>query len=150
MRIELEHGQWAEFRDVEEIPNRDRKQIEALYHDESIPKSVIGMRLNHALLLWAVSGWSLTDPSGTPRPLPRDDPGVLDEIRARDYDLLQKAADNAFPRMFMDFKVDPDPNPPGGSSNGSGSVPAGTATSSTAASPTPTGSTSSPPGSAGP
>lgn len=151
MRVELEHGQWATFRDdVEEISNRDRKPVQALLLDESLPPTTRRLQAAEVLLKWLIVGWSLTTPDGAPRPLPRDDPGVLDEIRARDADLLIKAASEASDRVWADFKVSPDPNRPGGSSNGSASAPEGTPPSSTpAASPTPTAPTSSAAGSAG-
>ncbi len=152
MRVELEHGQWAELRDdVEEISNRDRQPIMDLYADPAIPAGFgRSYKANRLLLNWLISGWSLVDPQGAPRPLPREQPGVLDEIRARDFDLLIKAADDMSTRIFADLKVNPDPNPAGGSSNGSVSAPEGMPPSSTSgASPSSTGSTSSAGSSAG-
>jgi hypothetical protein len=145
MRVELEHGQWATFRDdVEDIPYRDRRPMDDAISDETAPPKVRSQRAVRVLLSWLLTGWSLVDPAGAPRPLPKDDPGVLEEIRARDLDLLDKAADNLWPRAFVDFRTSPDPNRPGGSSNGSASAPEVTPPSSTPVlSPTPTGPTSS-------
>src|SRR6266536_3646810 len=126
MRIELEHNQ-----------------------PEGWPRAI---KANHQLLKWLITGWSLVDPSGAPRPLPRENGEVLEEIRARDYDLLIKAADDMAERIFADMKrVDPDPNRPGGSSNGSVSAPEVTPPSSTSgASPHTSAPTSSAAPSAGP
>ncbi len=147
-------SQWATFRDdVEEISNRDRRPIMAIYEDPNQPEGwPRAIKANHQLLKWLITGWSLVDPQGAPRPLPRENGEVLEEIRARDYDLLIKAADDVAERVYADVKrVDPDPNQRGGSSNGSVSAPEVTPPSSTpAVSPPTSAPTSSAAPSAGP
>src|SRR6266498_1155043 len=69
MRVELEHGQWATFRDdLEEISNRDRRPIMAIYEDPNQPEGwPRAIKANHQLLKWLITGWSLTDAAAAPR-----------------------------------------------------------------------------------
>src|SRR6266511_2926288 len=105
MRIELEHNQWATFRDdVEEISNRDRRPIMAIYEDPNQPEGwPRAIKANHQLLKWLITGWSLTDAAGAPRPLPRENGEVLEEIRARGYATL--IAPRGLPPHFRTYQL---------------------------------------------
>ncbi len=144
-RIELTHGQWAELRPAETITNRARRPVQQILTAEEPGTLGRGTRAAEALLPWLIAAWSLD------LPLPSEQPQVLDDLLGHDYDRLLKAASDRFVRLFEQFEVDPDPNPPGGSSNGSASAPEEMPPSSTpAGSPSSTAPTSSAASSAGP
>ncbi len=143
-RIELTNGQWADLRVAETITNKARRPVQDILVNEE-PTPGRGTRAAEALLPWLIAAWSLD------LPLPSEQPDALDQVLAHDYDRLLKAASERFARLFEQFGVNPDPNPPGGSSNGSASAPEETPPSSTpAGSQTPTAPTSSAAPSAGP
>lgn len=139
-RVELTRGQWAEVRDdVDDITHRERRSVLYAYDDVEGPlyedaenqrdkrpagDMRKGTAVTDALIRLLVTKWSLE------LPLPSESPDVIEELRAKDYDLLAKAVSAVQKQMFADF--DPDPN------EGSPTEPLGNSEDSSRASSVPT------------
>ncbi|MHB8671098.1 MAG: hypothetical protein ACYDAD_11190 [Acidimicrobiales bacterium] len=100
MRVALSNDGWAELRPPEALRNRDRRAAWVAITDA--PNDVLrGYALNDVILVAAIESWSLG-------PLPKDSPGVLDDLSIEDYDLIAKATE---PHRDRVFGVSTEPNP---------------------------------------
>lgn len=115
-RHELPDGQWAEFRDPEQVPERLRRPITrhaARLSSTSVAEASDGdvaphdldilFDLNDALVLALVESWSF------PSPVAADG---LGELPGPAYDALLKLASPSMLALLPDFGPSPDPASP--------------------------------------
>ena len=115
MRVELSEDGWAELRDPAQLTNGQRKPlvkaIAALPTnpdgtpdlDRATPEKVLA--IGETMLEVFVESWSFG-------PLPSDDPAILDDLKATDYDRLQHAAGQLMPQLVWSPQPGTDPTTP--------------------------------------
>jgi hypothetical protein len=103
-RVELPSGGWVQLRDLDDLRSHHRSAVLKAFPTDGnfTPLSVLHMQ--HRLAEVMVVAWSL--PYLPDAPLPADDPKIMDELRVRDENKLNKAL-----KPVMDM-LDPDaPDP---------------------------------------
>lgn len=112
-RIELPSGNWATFKNPDELKVKDRKKI--IRNSQKEEGLLAAMSIVDGLIAVLVTEWSFEFP------IPSIKITMLDELTMPDYDALAEAAGNVqkdlFPKLAKTEESEADSDSPFGNSN---------------------------------